>query len=285
MPFLVVLALAIALLAVLFALQNTAPVAISFFAWSAQEPLALVLLSTLAAGVIIGLLISVPSIIKRNLKLSHRRRELEELGWQFQEKDQEIAIYRQETESMRLKQSELLTALAVTEPRTGLLKEEFAPHGINYLLQRLTDPTDPTAAQRGRSVSVFLIDTHPSDSLNGSASVHQEQVLQAIVQRLHHTRPADSWLYHNGYGHFVLTASGLNYKTASEVGEALRRALSAHPIALDNGTAVPITVNIGGAIAQASTLGTRSLLQQAEAALESAKRGGHNRFHLADSRM
>jgi GGDEF domain-containing protein len=275
MPFLVILALAIALLAVLFALQNTAPVAISFFAWSAQEPLALVLLITLAAGVIAGLLISVPSLIKRNIKLSHRQRELKEMGWQFEEKDREVATYRQ-------KHRELLAALAVNEPRTGLLKEEFAPHGISYLLQR---PTNPMDSNRGRWVGVFLIDAHPSESMNGNAPMLQDLVLQAIAQRLQRTSPPDSWLYHNGYGRFVVADAGLNPKTASDEGEALRRALADYPLELENGTVVPITVNIGGAIAQSGTLEGRTLLQQAEAALAYAKQRGHNRFHLADTRM
>jgi GGDEF domain-containing protein/uncharacterized integral membrane protein len=274
MPFLVILALAIALLAVLFALQNTAPVAISFFTWSAQEPLALVLLITLAAGVIAGLLISVPSLIKRNIKLSHRRRELEEMGWKFQEKDQEI-------ESVQRKHRELLAALAVTEPRTGLLKEEFALHGIRHLLQRTANATTP---KPDRLVSVLLIDTHPGDLLNSNAA-REEDVLRAIARQLHRTSPSDSWLYHNGYGHFVLTAAGLPSKTLSELGEAIRRTLADHPVELDNGATVPIVVNIGGAIAQASTVEGRILLQQAEAALEESKRRGQNRFHLSDMRL
>jgi diguanylate cyclase (GGDEF)-like protein len=282
MPLLVILALAIALLAVLFALQNTAPVAISFFAWSAQEPLALVLLITLAAGVMAGLLISVPSLIKRNIKLSHRRRELEEMGWKFQEKDREISTYRQETETIQQKHRELLAALAVTEPRTGLLKEEFALHGIRHLLHHTANPA---LSQPERSVSVLLIDTHPSESLNGNASALQEHVLRAIAQRLRHTSPADSWLYHNGYGRFVLTATGLSAKAVSELGEALRRTLSDYPIELDNSITVPIIVNIGGAIAQASTTEGRILLQQAEAALEAAKQRGQNRFYLSDVRL
>ena len=71
-----IVALIIAILAVIFALQNTMPITISFLAWKVTDsPLSLVLLITLAIGVVIGLLVLSPSAIKNSLAASgHRKR-------------------------------------------------------------------------------------------------------------------------------------------------------------------------------------------------------------------
>jgi uncharacterized integral membrane protein len=74
-----VIALFIAVLAVIFALQNTVPVVVNFLPWEFQGSLALVLLLTLALGVIVGLLVSVPSIIRRSRRISHQQKIIENL--------------------------------------------------------------------------------------------------------------------------------------------------------------------------------------------------------------
>ena len=74
-----VIALLIAFLAVIFALQNAVPVVVNFLPWEFQGSLALVLLLTLALGVIVGLLVSVPSIIRRSRRISHQQKIIENL--------------------------------------------------------------------------------------------------------------------------------------------------------------------------------------------------------------
>jgi len=70
-----IVALVIAIVAVIFALQNTMPIIISFLAWEVKGSLSLVLLVTLAIGVVIGLLVLAPSTIKNTLAASgHRKR-------------------------------------------------------------------------------------------------------------------------------------------------------------------------------------------------------------------
>ena len=77
MIFSLILALAFAIVAVIFALGNTAPVTISFLSWSLQEqPLALVLLVAVALGILIGVLLMTPGAIKRNLALSGEKKKL-----------------------------------------------------------------------------------------------------------------------------------------------------------------------------------------------------------------
>ncbi len=74
-----ILALVIAVLAVIFALQNVMTVVISFFAWHVTGSLSLVLLVTLAIGVVIGLLVLMPSLLKGSLQASGHRRRIDSL--------------------------------------------------------------------------------------------------------------------------------------------------------------------------------------------------------------
>ncbi len=70
-----IFALVIAVIAVIFALQNTITVTVSFLAWKVIGSLSLVLLVTLAIGALIGLLVLAPSAIKNTIAVSsHRKR-------------------------------------------------------------------------------------------------------------------------------------------------------------------------------------------------------------------
>lgn len=74
-----VLGFAIAIVAVIFALQNTATVEVAFFTLHVSGSLALVVLVTLAAGILIGILVMTPSVIKRSISLSSHRKKLKGL--------------------------------------------------------------------------------------------------------------------------------------------------------------------------------------------------------------
>lgn len=76
-PVLLVLALIIAILAVIFALQNTTLVAVTFLAWQFEQSLALVLLLAVAAGVLVGLFTLFPSNIRQRFQLSALRKKVE----------------------------------------------------------------------------------------------------------------------------------------------------------------------------------------------------------------
>ncbi len=68
-------ALLIALLAVTFALQNTIVVTVSFLVWSFTGSLALILFLALATGALIGWLVTMPSVLRGQIKaVSHRRK-------------------------------------------------------------------------------------------------------------------------------------------------------------------------------------------------------------------
>jgi lipopolysaccharide assembly protein A len=108
-----ILALVVAIIAVIFALQNTAVVTISFFAWTITGSLSLVLLVTLAIGVLIGLLVIAPSLIKNSIRVSgHRKRSAtleKEAG------DQKATIERLQAKVEQLL-AERVTPTAISTP-------------------------------------------------------------------------------------------------------------------------------------------------------------------------
>jgi uncharacterized membrane protein YciS (DUF1049 family) len=76
---------------VIFALQNTMTVTISFLAWEITGSLSLVLLITLAIGAVIGLLVLAPSAIKNTLALSNHRKRIGALEKQLDDQKLRIA--------------------------------------------------------------------------------------------------------------------------------------------------------------------------------------------------
>jgi lipopolysaccharide assembly protein A len=72
-------ALAIAIIAVIFALQNLTVVSVSLFFWKIDSSLALVLLVTLAVGVLISLMASLPGLIRGKFTIKNQKKKLEAL--------------------------------------------------------------------------------------------------------------------------------------------------------------------------------------------------------------
>ncbi len=86
-----IVALLIAAIAVIFALQNTMLVTISFFTWTVTGSLSLVLLITLALGVVIGLLVLAPSAIKNTIQVSGHRKRISALEKELEEHKAKVA--------------------------------------------------------------------------------------------------------------------------------------------------------------------------------------------------
>jgi uncharacterized integral membrane protein len=74
-----IVAIIVAILAVVFALQNAVPITVSFLTWRFESSLALVLLITLALGILMSLLVSVPSMIKRRKIISNQKKKIQVL--------------------------------------------------------------------------------------------------------------------------------------------------------------------------------------------------------------
>jgi lipopolysaccharide assembly protein A len=77
-PFLIV-ALGLAILTVIFALQNAIPVTVTFFIWQFEGSLALVLMLTFALGVLVSLLVSIPAMLKKQPAGSNQTKNVQEL--------------------------------------------------------------------------------------------------------------------------------------------------------------------------------------------------------------
>ena len=83
--------LVIAVLAVIFALQNSMTVTISFLAWEVTASFSLVILITLAIGALIGYLVLIPSVIKRSIAASTHRKRIGALEKELDDKNSRIS--------------------------------------------------------------------------------------------------------------------------------------------------------------------------------------------------
>ncbi|HRH55540.1 MAG TPA: LapA family protein [Candidatus Paceibacterota bacterium] len=66
--------------ALLFAIQNTAVVALTFLGWSFESSLALLTLIAFATGIIVALLVSLPSAIRDGFRIMGLKRENKKLA-------------------------------------------------------------------------------------------------------------------------------------------------------------------------------------------------------------
>ncbi|MGG6295758.1 lipopolysaccharide assembly protein LapA domain-containing protein [Leptolyngbya sp. AN02str] len=279
MPLFIILALAIALFAVLFALQNTAPVTIAFFGLQFRDPLALILLITLVLGVIVGLLLAVPSVIRRSLIIGSQKRKLQELEYELHQREQAIATERGVVTTVQQNSQELLRALTMTDASTGLLKGEGMLPAVGYLLERRA--ANPELARDG-AVCVYVLEVSPAESMPLDQGL-QVPLYQAIATRLQQDSVPSSWLFHDGVGRFGCVVVGLTARDASDLGETLRASFANTPLELEGGLVMAVTVAIGGAIAPSANFDCYTLLQQAEVALDQAKKRGRNRFKLVEA--
>ncbi len=76
---LLILGLLVAVLAVIFALQNTAAITVTFLFWQFNQSLALVLLLAVFAGVLIGLLTILPGAIRNQWRTSGQKKKIDSL--------------------------------------------------------------------------------------------------------------------------------------------------------------------------------------------------------------
>lgn len=73
------LSLAVAVLAVVFALQNNGPTALKFLTWTFQGSLAVVILVSVVAGALASFLAALPGMIKLKWQLRSSRQRVAEL--------------------------------------------------------------------------------------------------------------------------------------------------------------------------------------------------------------
>ena len=79
MQFFLILALLIAVALVLFAVQNAAIVPVSFLTFRFEGSLAFILVVVFAAGFLSGILMSVPSILRKGSAVREQKRKVKQL--------------------------------------------------------------------------------------------------------------------------------------------------------------------------------------------------------------
>lgn len=278
MPILVICALIISLIAILFALQNSYTIPVSFLVWQFDGSLALVLLLTLALGVVIGLLVSIPTILKRGWKSSTQKRQLNKLEAQFEDQEYDVSRQRQNLETIRKTHQALLASLSLTERQTGLLEHRSVKVVLSYFLDQMKEHSDRSYPA---SLCLFLIELDESDP---SFQLNQS-LWPALSSRLQAELSPSSWLHFDGKHRFYCFTLGMDMDKAADYGGDLCSNFD-DPIRLSNGSEIPVSLKIGGVIAQPQTsASSQGMLDQAEQVLQKAKRLGHHRFRLAPAKV
>ncbi|TVR41137.1 MAG: LapA family protein [Cryomorphaceae bacterium] len=75
-----VIALILAVLLIVFALQNTSTVGVNLWFWRIESSMALLVIILLAAGVLIGLLATLPTTSKRKQRIKELEDKLRKMG-------------------------------------------------------------------------------------------------------------------------------------------------------------------------------------------------------------
>jgi uncharacterized integral membrane protein len=87
-------ALSIALIAVMFALQNIVPVTVAFLAWRFEGSLALVLFFALVVGALVSLLASIPALVKGRWTATSLKKRIATLEGDLAESRRRLEAYR-----------------------------------------------------------------------------------------------------------------------------------------------------------------------------------------------
>ena len=272
----IISALAIAFLAILFALQNTNLVTVNLFVWNYQQSLALVLLGTLAIGVIIGLLVSIPAVIRRGWRVSRFQKQADTLTELIQDREQSLATESRKVQAVHQSYRSLLHTLDLIEPHTGLLQQSRLPQALARQIQHLQAATHDDAAP---GLSVILLQVMP-ETVDG---VEPATIWRAIATTLQQQASVDTWFYSDGQGSYAATTPGLDAKGVSQYGEQLQTAVLEHPPTLADGHQVSLEISVGGAIATGTTVDAPTLLSTAQTALEQAQQRGKNRLRVLEA--
>lgn len=277
MPILVIFALVISLLAILFALQNASSIFINFLVWRFYGSLALILLLTLALGVIIGLLVTIPSILKRGWLSSRRKHQLSQLEEEYQGQAQDASSQKKRLELMQATQMQFLSALALTESKTGLLEH----HSLSQVLTHILDKMKLQADAAGyRSVCLFVMDVEKAPDAD---AVNSSMIWPMIADRLQRHLSPRSWLHFDGKHRFYCVTLGMAIEAAADYGEFLSTVLD-EPLNLVDGSELAVKLMIGGAMASNSRpVSSQQLLTEAEKTLEKSSLWGRSRFRLVEA--
>ncbi|MEO0458320.1 MAG: lipopolysaccharide assembly protein LapA domain-containing protein [Cyanobacteria bacterium P01_A01_bin.114] len=278
MPLFIIFALVIAFFAIAFALQNNNLVTINLLVWQLQESLAIVLLSTLALGVLVGLLVTIPSLIKRDWRTSRAKKQATGLETQLMEKDREISTQLNKVDGLRQSYENLLQSLNLTDTTTGLLHSRLVHQTLTALLHQMK--LQPLNDQ---FQAVALLTLQAQRTEPATVKPKQDVALwDAIAELIRRNITVDTWLYSDGYGRFMCTLTGFDLKAVNQYAETLQNAITEQPVTTKDGQRVTVDLDIGGVVADRDhpTESEQLMLDRAQQALEQGQKRGKNRIRI-----
>ena len=214
--------------------------------------LALLLLSTLAIGVLIGLLVLLPSLIKRGWRGSRVQRQAESLEAQLQERERAIATQGKNTERLRQSHQNLLQALGMIDNNTGLISSAVLSQTLAALIKQMKlQPGNP----QFDSIGLLIVDAHRREPLGEVATTERQNILldEAIANAIRKSVTVDTWLYCDSKAdegaQFMCVRTGSDKGGLHKYGEALQAALEKEPLTLSDESVVAIAAKVGGVIA------------------------------------
>jgi diguanylate cyclase (GGDEF)-like protein/PAS domain S-box-containing protein len=169
-----------------------------------------------------------------------------------------------------------LQYLATHDTLTGL-------NNRSVLEQQASDEVH-RAERYDRALSLFLVDIDHFKQINDRFS-HQvgDSVLSGFAKILEHSVRRTDHAARYGGEEFVILLPETTLAEAKELAERLRIRISEHPIALEDGEAINITISLGVATFPEHAASWQNLLKAADAAMYDAKSDGRNCVRVAKS--
>ena len=281
MVLLVIVGLVMAIVAVLFALQNAAVVTVNFGVWQLEQSLAIVLLATLGLGIIISMLLSLPTILKRGWQNSQQRKKIDELKQQLRAKNQTTLQQQQSNLAQQESVRSLLQAFSFVDEVTGVLNKDTTVKLTEHLLQQMQQqPQNP----RHVSLVAMLFSIDPAKSSRSFADIGSENsVYKASAKRLRNTIAADSFLGITERKRFINLVLGIKGTEVTEYAAYLQDSVTEAPLQKADGAMLPIKMSVGGVVIDPTdAIDSRNILRQAEQNLETALSRGKGSREISE---
>ena len=242
------------------------------------------LIATLGLGIIISMLLSVPTIIKRGWQNSQQSQKLDELRQQLKAKNQTTLQQQQSSLAQQESVQELLLAFSLADEVTGVLNKNTTVKLTQHLLQQMQQqPKNP----RYSSLVVMLFSLEPAKSQRNFADIGSENaVYKAIAKRLRNAVTADSFLGITERKRFISLVLGMRGTEVSEYITYLQDKITESPLQKTDGVMLPLKMTVGGVVADpADAIDSRSILKQAEQNLEQALVKGRGNFEVSEVQL
>jgi diguanylate cyclase len=140
-------------------------------------------------------------------------------------------------------------------------------------------------ANTGRQFAVLMLDLDHFKAINDRHG-HEggDRALQHVANLLVENTRGSDYLFRYGGEEFVVVLGSVGRAEAITIAEGLRRAIAESPVALADGTRLPLSASIGVAL-QDDHPDYERVLARADAAMYQAKRTGRNRVVAADGEL